>query len=186
VIFLLILVGFSQAEEKTTETKTLTIKLIPDLEIKFPKETSDEQPIPLPEVGLPEIPTIDLREQALGDYFRSQMCPLIGSEKKIVELTDKYQLGDFRILASIAIEESSCGKNLIAGYYNATGYASGRYKFSSFDECFEKTAETLMNYKAKNLEERLAIWNQGHINKAGINYSQRVLWGMNRIPIEVP
>ena len=63
MIILLLIDGFSQAEEKTTETKTLTIKLIPDLEIKFPdvpkKVEIGEQVVYLPEVG--SAPKVEVR-----------------------------------------------------------------------------------------------------------------------------
>ena len=58
MVILLIILGFeAEAHPQTkTETKTLIIKLIPDLEIKFPKDTPKKIKLGEQEVYLPVIP----------------------------------------------------------------------------------------------------------------------------------
>lgn len=98
----------------------------------------------------------DARAVIIDQYFAKHKCPLTGTGKTIVELSDKYNFA-FWWLPAIAWQESTCGKQIIEGSYNPLGYGiygSKVTKFLSWDEAFTQVAKDLSkNYFSKGLIE---------------------------------
>jgi len=98
----------------------------------------------------------DARAAIIDQYFKEHKCPLAGTGRKMVELSDEHNF-EFWWLPAIAWQESSCGKNIIDGSYNAWGYGiygDNAKKFSNWDEAMEIIANDLsVNFFGKGLVE---------------------------------
>lgn len=64
----------------------------------------------------------DARPEILEKFFKRYNSPLAPHARYLVEVADKYEL-DYRLLPSIAMQESGGGKIIPPGSYNAWGYA---------------------------------------------------------------
>lgn len=88
---------------------------------------------------------LDGRSILVRDLFRKYNSPLQDLNTQFIEVADKYGL-DFRLLPSIAMQESLGGKKVIKDSYNPFGY--GIYgnlviKFASWEEAVEKVGKAL-------------------------------------------
>lgn len=107
----------------------------------------------------------DARVSIIADYLTSHNSPMVSAAPAFVAVADKYDL-DWRLLVAIAGKESSFGKYIPPGSYNAwgwgiwTGQQSG-IGFSSWEEgieavgyglrthYFNKGYDTLMKIESK-------------------------------------
>lgn len=92
-----------------------------------------------------EINHADGRAKVIEDFFKGYKSPLSDYGNLFIEVADKYQL-DWRLLPSIAMQESNGGKRVIKESYNPFGY--GIYgtlvtKFKSWDESIERVGRAL-------------------------------------------
>lgn len=86
------------------------------------------------------IGTKDARAEKINSVFRKYKCPLEGLGDAFVEEADKNDI-PWYLVASIAFQESSCGKNVptVEGVssYNAWGYAVYGSNVHTFDNWVE-------------------------------------------------
>lgn len=87
----------------------------------------------------------DGRSVIVEQFFKGYKSPLAGASAKFVEVADKYGL-DYRLLPSIAMQESNGGKILPHNSYNPFGY--GIYgkqvlRFNSFEDAIERVGRGL-------------------------------------------
>lgn len=87
----------------------------------------------------------DARPKIIEDFFSRYKSPLASLSESFVKVADKYKL-DYKLLPSIAMQESNGGKKVIADSFNPFGY--GIYgkqvkKFASFEEAIERVGRGL-------------------------------------------
>lgn len=101
------------------------------------------------------IDSSDARPQIIDHFFKGHNAPLESFGKVFVETSDKYRL-DFRLLPSIAMQESNGGKKVISDSYNPFGYGiyGGQVKkFASYEEAIERVGKGLReDYLDKGLD----------------------------------
>ncbi len=91
------------------------------------------------------IDRVDARPKIIENFFNSYKSPLASFGTIFVSVADKYSL-DYRLLPSIAMQESNGGQKLIVGSFNPFGYGiyGGQVKrFSSFEEAIERVGRGL-------------------------------------------
>lgn len=112
----------------------------------------------LPESGSfvsDEIKISDGRAKIIEDFFNEHKSPLSAYSRNFIEVADKYSL-NWRLLPSIAMQESNGGKKVIKESFNPFGY--GIYgklvtRFSSWDEAIERVGRALReDYLNKGLK----------------------------------
>lgn len=97
----------------------------------------------------------DARAKIIENFFLNYKAPLAEFSDKFIRAADEYGL-DYRLLPSIAMQESNGGKKVIEDSYNPFGY--GIYgdlvvRFSSWEEAIEKVGKALReDYIDKGLE----------------------------------
>lgn len=87
----------------------------------------------------------DARALIIDNFFKDRKSPMIGLGEEFVEAADRNGL-DYRLLPSIAMQESNGGKKLPINSFNPFGYGiyGGKVlKFSSFAEAINKVAQGL-------------------------------------------
>jgi len=87
--------------------------------------------------------------------------PLAGTGENFVEAADREGI-DWRLLAAIAVRESSGGLHEPAGSFNAWGWKSGRWSFNSYAAGIDFISAKLATapaYAGKDLKEKLAAYN---------------------------
>ncbi len=84
----------------------------------------------------------DLRVIRLQKFFQKYNSPLMPYANDFVYFADKYQI-DYRLVPSISGVESTFGKRIPPGSYNAYGWANGEYKFKSWPDSIEHVTKTL-------------------------------------------
>jgi hypothetical protein len=96
----------------------------------------------------------DARIEILKQFFAKYKSPLEPFASNVVEAADKYDL-DFRLIPSIAMQESNLCKKVIADSYNCWGfgiYGKKVTKFESYPEAIDTVTKTLaQNYVAGGL-----------------------------------
>jgi hypothetical protein len=121
----------------------------------------------------------DTRAQDIDDYFHKRGMPLEGYGKKFVEAADRNNI-DWRLLPAISVKESTGGKFLIPGSYNAFGWGSGSVKFKSYDEAIDYITNkfgTGKYYAGKSVEGILKTYNPPSVEP---EYSKNVIWIMEQ------
>ena len=94
------------------------------------------------------IDTADARPVLISEFLETNGSPLKPYDywgQFLTNLADKYRL-DYRLLPSIAMQESNLCKKIPADTYNCLGlgiHARGTWGFPSFEANFEKAAEIL-------------------------------------------
>lgn len=84
----------------------------------------------------------DQRIRDLKNYLRYHNSPLEDYSSDFVWLADKYNI-DWKLVPAITGVESTFGKFIPQGSYNAYGWANGNYYFSSWPESIEIVSKTL-------------------------------------------
>jgi len=101
-----------------------------------------------------EINYADGRAKIIEDFFENYKSPLADYGHIFIQVADKYQL-DYRLLPSIAMQESNGGRKIIEQSYNPFGY--GIYgtmviKFNSWEDAIESVGKALReNYLNQGL-----------------------------------
>ena len=137
-------------------------------------------------IGEEKLAMIILQEQAqaIDAYFAQRNMPLEGYGLKMAEVARKYNL-DWRLLPSIAVQESGGGKHAIwRCKNNPFGWASCDIGFESTENAIEMVAlnlagenpKTQKYYKNKNVKEKLYYYNGTVV----LNYPQTVLAIMDK------
>lgn len=103
----------------------------------------------------------DQRVRNLRNYLRYNNSPLEDYSSDFVRLADKYNI-DWRLVPAITGVESTFGKFIPQGSYNAYGWANGNYYFTSWPESIEIVTKTLrenyFNRGADTVEEIAPIY----------------------------
>jgi len=92
--------------------------------------------------NLPEIIEPDVRVDKLRTFLKKVDSPLVDYSSQMVKTADKYGL-DWRLIPAISGAESSFGKFMPKGSFNAYGWNSGAARFLSWEQSFEKVAKVL-------------------------------------------
>lgn len=106
--------------------------------------------------------------------------PIAGAGNKFISEADEHGL-DWRLLAAISVQESTGGKRMPAGSYNAFGWNSGNYIFESFEEAIAYISDKFENgryYSGKDTIGILKTYNPPSVNK---NYPSEVMSIMENI-----
>lgn len=98
----------------------------------------------------PEI-QVDNRVIKLKKFLESYDSPLAEYANKFIEAADKYGL-DWKLVPAIAGVESTFGKQIPAGSYNAYGWANGAFYFESWEQSIDLVSKSL---KEKYLDRGL-------------------------------
>ena len=113
----------------------------------------------LPQNGMSvseDIERLDARAKIIENFFKSYSAPLASFSLKFVEVADKYNL-DWRLLPSIAMQESNGGKKVIGDSKNPFGYGiwgDTVLKFNSYEEAIERVGRGLReDYLNKGLNK---------------------------------
>ncbi len=102
----------------------------------------------LPENGISvseNIQKADARAKIIENFFKGYNAPLAEFASEFVNVADKYQL-DYRLLPSIAMQESNGGRKIIEGSKNPFGYGiygGSVLRFTSYGESIERVGKGL-------------------------------------------
>lgn len=102
----------------------------------------------LPETGVSVsdgIEFADGRAKIIEDFFTGYRSPLAPFSNTFIQVADQYKL-DYKLLPSIAMQESNGGKKVIKNSYNPFGYGiygSLIIKFTSWEEAIERVGKAL-------------------------------------------
>lgn len=124
----------------------------------------------------------DRRVQVLRSYI-SQYDPLLAaSAPTFVTEADKYNL-DWRLVAAISGVESTFGKQIPQGSYNAWGwgiYGDNSMGFSSYDEAISVISKSL---REKYVDKWGAkdVYEMGRFYAASPTWAERVVYFMRKI-----
>jgi hypothetical protein len=103
----------------------------------------------------------DLRETILRTFLRERHCPDEEFTEVFIAEADAHGL-DWRLLPSLALIETSGGRTLKGN--NIFGWANGKQPFNTIGDAIHTVASTLSSgraYRGKNIEGKLAAYNQG-------------------------
>lgn len=84
----------------------------------------------------------NLREVCLTRFLEKHNSPLATYADKFIFYADKYRL-DYRLVPAISGVESSFGKRIPKGSFNAYGWANGKYYFESWELGIEEVSKVL-------------------------------------------
>lgn len=84
----------------------------------------------------------DLRLYRLQKYLENHDSPLSNFSQEFIVYADKYNL-DYRLVPAIAGVESTFGKRIPKGSFNAYGWANGNFYFDSWGDSIETVSATL-------------------------------------------
>ena len=84
----------------------------------------------------------DYRIGVLRNFFEEYNSPLSEYAEHFISTADKYHL-DWRLVPAITGIESTFGKRMPQGSFNAYGWANGDYRFSSWETSIEIVSKTL-------------------------------------------
>jgi len=125
----------------------------------------------------------DSRPQLLGLYLKKHKSPLLGKEKFIVEMSDKYGL-DFRLLVAIAQKESGLCRVIPEGSFNCWGWgvhSNGTLRFDSYEDGLEAVSKGIKeNYIGKGYITIEQIMTK-YANSASTTWAEGVVDYMNQI-----
>lgn len=88
------------------------------------------------------LPEADTRVEKLTEFLKAYGSPLAPYAQQFVDSADKYRL-DWKLVPAITGVESTFGKQIPAGSYNAYGWANGVYYFQSWEQSIELVSKTL-------------------------------------------
>ncbi len=126
------------------------------------------------------------KANAIDSYFKSKDMPLVGTGKKMVQEAENNNL-DWRLLAAIAVRESTGGKfDCKRVENNPFGWGSCKIGFDSLDKAIETVAmnlggnnpKTEKHYDNKTTKQILRAYNPPSIVP---RYAEQVISIMNTI-----
>ena len=129
---------------------------------------------------------LEAKAAAIDAYFKRRNMPLLGTGIKMVQEAEKNNL-DWRLLAAIAVRESTGGKYACQqAENNPLGWGSCKISFGSINEAIETVAKNLggnnpntaKHYSGKNTKEILQKYNPPHIVR---RYAEQVMSIMENI-----
>ena len=103
--------------------------------------------VPLPQITPPQTnPTTCPNAQAIDDYLNSKKSPMVGQGANFTASGNQYNL-DPRLLVALAGAETSFGKNITAGQYNALNvlYNGFNSPFASYQSNINSAAYSITN-----------------------------------------
>lgn len=126
---------------------------------------------------IPQNPyVLDTRVKALRNVLERYNSPLASEAENYVKYADEYGV-DWRLLPSIAGLESTFGKFLIPGSYNAYGWGSGRIYFESWEDGIRTINKALRErYMDRGATD---VWSIGPIYAESKTWSVRVNYFMS-------
>ena len=108
---------------------------------------------------LPNFPAADHRAANLHQFFSKYKCPEPHNEDAYVQAANTYNL-DYRLLPSISLQESTCGKHYrLSNYW---GWNSARTGFESVPSGIDYVSRQLAEgkyYKDKSIKDKLRSYN---------------------------
>ncbi len=100
---------------------------------------------------------LDYRQLRLYYFLKAKKSPLISFSNDFIQAADFWGI-DWRLLPAIAGLESSFGKRLILGSYNAYGWGGGYIRFSGWQDSIYHVSQKLReNYYNRGLTSPAAI-----------------------------
>lgn len=115
----------------------------------------------------------DGRAKIIESLFKKNNSPLLPYSEVFIQVADKYNL-DWRLLPSIAMQESNGGKRVISNSYNPFGfgiYGSKVIRFDSWVEAIEKVGQALreeyLDKGLKNPEQIMTKYTPPSLEKGG-------------------
>lgn len=128
--------------------------------------------------------TIDERAKNIDNYFAKNNLPLAGYGDVFVEVADKYDL-DYRLLPSIAMRESTGGKNPCPNDKdNVFGWHSCKTTFTSYEAAIDKVGAHLAGEidSTKGYYGNKTVWKKLRTyNSVIAPYPDQVIGIMNKI-----
>jgi hypothetical protein len=103
-----------------------------------------------PEAGVSAVPkfrevktiSFDYRVYTLRKFLGKFNSPLTPYSQEFIRQADYYDI-DWRMMPAITGVESTFGKQIPAGSYNAYGWANGNYSFKSWSDSIKVVSKTL-------------------------------------------
>lgn len=123
----------------------LVLGLVTLFGVSFSPEVAGAPIASAQEVKALQVEEIDPRYEQLNKFFDKYKCPEPRYTKEYVEIADKYEI-DYRLLPSISLKESTCGKHVPYKCENHWGwliYGKNRRCFESVPAGIE---EVLKNF----------------------------------------
>ncbi len=87
-------------------------------------------------------PVFDYRVYTLRKFLSKFNSPLTPYSSEFIKQADYYGL-DYRMVPAISGVESTFGKRIPAGSYNAYGWVNGNYSFKSWPDSIQIVSKTL-------------------------------------------
>lgn len=84
----------------------------------------------------------DSRITKLEHFLQAYNSPLVDYTEDFIQSADKYQI-DWKLVPAITGVESSFGKRIPPGSYNAYGWANGTYYFQSWEDSINHVSQVL-------------------------------------------
>jgi len=96
----------------------------------------------IPKFRQVEKPALDYRVYLLKKFLSEFDSPLTPYSPEFIKEADYYGV-DWRIVPAIAGVESTFGKQITAGSYNAYGWVNGNYSFKSWPDSIQTVTKTI-------------------------------------------
>lgn len=125
---------------------------------------------------------LDARTKAVRNIFEKYNSPLVDQAVSYVKYADEFGV-DWRLLPSIAGLESTFGRFLMPGSYNAYGWGGGYIYFESWEDGIK----TINRDLRKNYMDRWGatdVWSIGPIYAESKTWAIRVSYFMNQFDQE--
>ena len=87
-------------------------------------------------------PVFDYRVYTLRKFLNKYSSPLTPYSSEFIAMADYYGI-DYRMVPAITGVESTFGKQIPAGSYNAYGWANGKYSFTSWPNSIQIVTKTI-------------------------------------------
>lgn len=122
----------------------------------------------------------DKRAEILACFLAKYKSPLIPFANEFVEAADAYGL-DWKLVPAITGLESTFGRQIPYGSYNAYGWANGTYRFASWEESIWHVNRVL---KEKYIDRgAVTVWQVGKIYATSPTWASRVAGLMEKIAV---